>query len=171
MLYNALQKEYRVAGYHKPTDKRLMGIIFRADTWTANTVYSKPDDNNWDIVLPTVFTGLYYKVKSPGKSGATEPTWVMVEGEETIDGTKGLIFEAVNDNLMPLSETIASVIVTGTHDVTISAISNTTTSCQFMIDALPSAAIIAGEFEVTIHAVKSNGEEVTLVLVFKVDNS
>lgn len=171
MLYNALQRPpYRVPGFHDPDDKRLMGIIFRPDTWASATVYLKPDDDNYDVVIPSVFTGLYYKVKNPGKSAATEPTWVMEAGQETEDGTLGLVWEAVNYNLMPITETISSVTYAGTHSVTVSSTSNTTTSCQFMIDVLPAAAIAAGEFEITVHVVKSNNEEVDITLAFKVDD-
>lgn len=169
MLYTADSKgPFRVPGYHDKDSTRIMGIIFQPETWSANTVYSKPDDDNYDIVIPTVFTGLYYKVKTPGKSFATEPTWVMLHGEETVDGVLGLTWQAVNYNLMPINETITAVEISCTHEVTVSGISFTTKSCQFMIDVLPAAAIAAGSFQVLIHATKSTGELMDVTLQFKI---
>jgi len=169
MLYDALQTGgYRIAGNHKPNSKRLMGIIFRADPWEANKVYRKYDDDNYDIMVPPVYTGLIYRVKNPGKSGATAPTLSYVPGEESTDGALGLTWEGMLDTLMPATESISSVAYTCTHGVTVSSTSNTGTSCQFMIDALPDAAIAAGEFEINVLATKSNTEKVELLLKVKV---
>jgi len=131
MFYSAGIKRYNIPGYHKADSQRIMGVIMRPGDWTANTVYYREDDDNYDTVIPSVFTGLYYKVKAPGKSGATEPTWGYIHGEETTDSTKGLIWEAVNYNLMPPSETISSIAITASHSITISTFSNTTTSFNF----------------------------------------
>lgn len=169
MIYPANSKgPYKVPGFHDPNDLRIFGLIFRPDTWTANTVYYKHDTDDYSIVIPTVFTGVYYKAIAPGKSGATEPTWVYGEGEETTDGSTGLIWEAVAYNLMLPSETISSVTYICTNSVTVSSTSNTTTSCQFKIDALPAAAISAGSFQVTVRCVKSNTEQFDTTLEFKV---
>lgn len=170
MLYNALQRgPYRVPGYHDPDQVRIVGLIFRPDTWAAGTVYYRRSDDDYDVVIPTTFTGWYFKAKSPGKSHAsTEPTWVFEEGAETPDGASGLIWEAVPYNLMPPSETISSVTVTATHGITISTFSNTDTTCQFTIPAISAAAEAAGYFEITVRATKSNGETIDVTLHFKV---
>jgi hypothetical protein len=169
MIYTALAKgPYKVPGYHDKDSKRLFGLIFRPAAWTTATVYSVRSDDDYDVVIPTVFTGLYYKATSPGKSGATEPTWGTTAGGTTTDGTTGLVWEAVAYNLMPVSETIASVTSTANYGVTLSGESNTTTSLQYMILPLPAAAIAAGSFEVTSHIVKSNAEELDVSVKFKV---
>lgn len=171
MFYNALQKDgYRVPGVYDPQEKRLMGIIFRPSVWQANTVYYKYSDDSFNIVIPTVFTGLYYGVNAPGKSGATEPVWGYVDGEETTDGTTGLVWTAKEYNLMPPEENISSVTYECTNGVTVSSTTNTDSSCQFMIDVLPTAAVTAGEFKITAHVVKSNIERIDATLVFKVGN-
>jgi len=169
MIYTALSKgPFKVPGYHDPDSTRLMGIILRPDVWTAATVYYLRAEDDYDIVIPAVFTGYYHKVKSPGKSGATEPVWATTVGGQTPDGTTGLIWEAVAYNLMPASETIATVVNTCTNSVTLSSESSTNTNFQYMINALPVAAETAGVFEITSHISKSNGEALDVTLKFKV---
>ena len=167
MLYAANQKgPYKVAGYHDSDSKRLIGIIFRPSAWVANTVYRMADLDNYDVVMPTVDTGVYYKVKSPGKSGATDPFSGEAPGDTVTDGS--VIWEAVAFNLMPPSESLSTVTYAATNSVTISSSSNNANSCQFMIDELPAAAIAAGSFDVTVHFVKDNTEEGDVTLRFKV---
>ena len=169
MFYSALSKgPFRVKGVHDKDSKRLFGIRFAPDAWVANTVYGLRNSDDYDIVIPTVFAGLYYKVTSPGKSGATEPTWNTVIGDETTDGTTGLTWEAVPYNLMPVSESINTVTYTTTFGVTLSSETNTDTTCQFMIEPLPDAAVDAGYFDITAHVIKSNSEELDITLRFTV---
>lgn len=169
MYYDSQIKSLRFPGFHDKDAKRFIGVIMRPDTWAAATVYYRRGDDDFDIVIPTVFTGMYHKVKSPGKSSGTEPTaWATVVGEETTDGTSGLIWEAVAYNLMPPAETLSSVSYTATDGIVVTNNTNTTTSFQFMIPALPAAAIATGEFTITAHYVKSNLEEDDCDLVFKI---
>jgi hypothetical protein len=172
MIYDALQKgPFRVPGFHDPDSVREMGILFRPDTWTANTVYYRSSDDNYDIIIPTVFTGLYYKVKSPGKSGATEPPlWSFVEGEETADGVKGLLWEGINYNLLVPEESVNSVTNVATNSVTISNTANTASRCTYTIETLPQQAIDAGKFDVTSHVVLVSGKKFDVTLRFKVGN-
>jgi len=166
MQYDAYQKgPYKIAGYHDPDSKRLMGVQFRPPQWTANTVFCKVDSDSSDLVMPTVFTGLYYKVKNPGRSSSIEPTWTMVAGGETIDGDLGLVWEAVNYNLLPIEETIVSATYTCTGGVTVSSSSMDGASCQFMIDKLPPGL---STFQITCHVVKSNAEEADITFQFTV---
>jgi hypothetical protein len=170
MIYNPMQVgPYKVAGYHDPDRIRKMGLIFRPPTWAAGTVYYKQDDDNYDVVIPATFTGLYYKVKAPGKSHAsTEPTWSYVAGEETTDGTTGLIWEGVNYNLLPPGIDVSSVTFEATHSMTISTFTNTATSVDFTIPVISAAAEAAGYFDVTAHVVFSNTEKDDVTLRFKV---
>ena len=169
MLYNAYQKgPLTVAGYYDPDEVRQVGIIFAPDVWANDTVYYRQDDENYDIVIPAIFTGVYYRVKTPGLSDNLEPTWIPTAGEITTDGTNGLTWEAVNYNLMPPDHLIDTVTVTATNDVTISSVVYNYSSCQFVIDALPAAAETAGSFQVTAHVIKTNGEEFDVTLLFKV---
>ena len=165
MFYNAFTKgPYRVAGFHDPEDKRMIGIIFRPDTWVASTVYYHKDCDNYDVAIPTIFTGVYYRVKAPGLSGATEPVWDSIAGGETIDGS--VVWEAVNYNLLPPTESIVSVSYVGTDGITITSYSNTATTCQFMIPVLPPSAVATGFFLITLHVTKNNAEEFDLTLKF-----
>jgi len=177
MLYPAEQKKYfRVPGTYDPEESRLMGLILRPDTWTAAKVYEKHDDDNYDVALPTVYTGFYHKVKNPGLAGATEPSWATTPGGETVDGETGLIFEAVMYNLMPLSENIVSCTVTATNGVTVSSLSHSDSSIQFMIQPLlpvtpPETAPLAldlGVFDVVVFVTKDNGEKSDFTMHFKI---
>lgn len=167
MIYSALAKGgYKVPGYYDPDELRNVGVIFRPDTWAASTVYYRGSDDSYSTVIPTTFTGVYYKVLTPGKSGATEPVWDLLDGGITTDGTQGLTWETVNYNLMVPGETIASVTVTPTHSVPVTNISHTNTACQFLIGALPDRTIT--EFQVTVHAVMSDTSAQDITLLFKV---
>lgn len=165
-VYSALQKgPLKIAGIHDPQERRVFGIVFRPATWAANTVYRKTSDEDFDVVLPSVFTGLYYQVKTPGKSGASEPNWVLLAGDETIDGVLGLTWEAVNYNLMIPIENVIDVTASATEGVVISNLSFTQTDCQFMINPFTPGPV---SFQVTCHVTKDNNEEFDVTLQFKV---
>lgn len=168
MLYSAYARGgFRMPGYHDPDSVRIIGLIFRPNTWASSTVYYKRSEDDYDVVIPTTFKGLYFKVKYPGLSGSTDPfTGTYVEGDEVTDGT--ITWEAVNYDLMPPTETVSSITVTATHSITISTSSNTTTSCQFTIPAISAAAEAAGEFEVTVRVTKSNTEVEDITIRFVV---
>ena len=167
MFYDAFQEgPIDIAGVHDKDSIRTFAIMFKPPEWAANTVYTKPYKDDPDLILPSEFTGLGYMVKNPGKSGANEPTWIMEAGEETTDGVKGLIWEAFNYNMLPVTETIAAVTFEQTNSVTLSDTSNDGLSCQFTIDVLPVAAVSAGEFEITAHVVKNTGNKFDITLRF-----
>jgi hypothetical protein len=176
MLYNSNQRgAFKISGFHDPDSSRIMGILLRPDTWAAGTVYEWRDADNYDVVMPTTYKGFYHKVSNPGKSNATtEPTWAKQPGDTTNDfeagETDGLIWEAVPYNLMPPGETISTATYVATNGVTVSATSNTDTACQFKIDAIgtSAAARTTGNFQVTTHITKSNGEILDVTLEFKV---
>ena len=164
----------KIPGTHDPDSKRLMGIIFRPNTWAANTVYNWKDSGNYDVILPVNFEGFYHAVVNPGKSNqTTEPNWVKTKDGLTEDfrngQTEGLTWKAIPYNLMPLDETITLAAFTATNGVTVSLTSHTDTNCQFMIDAIGStaAARTIGSFQVKAHITKSNGEEFDVTLLFK----
>ena len=165
MIYEANAKgPFHMPGYHDPEDSMFIRIILKPKAWIANTVYSKSDCENFDICIPSTFTGLYYKVKSPGISGATEPTWITIPGEETIDGDTGLIWEACLYNLMPVDETITGVTYEGSNGATVTSSSFTDEEFRFMIDPLlpadpEPAAIAIGYFDITATVSKSNTEQ------------
>lgn len=168
MLYNAYARGgYKVPGVHDKDNKRKVGIIYKPDTWAANTVYYKREDDDYDVVLPETFTGLYLKVKSPGKSGATMPTVTMIAGEETTDGANGLVWEAVNYNLMPPTLTITASTWTASNGVTISGSTFTDGRTYITITAVPAGVT---EFTLINHTTRSNSEEEDVTLVFKVDD-
>lgn len=54
----------------------------KAIVWTANKVVSAGE-----IYTPTVDNGFVYKAKTAGTTGATQPTWSLVEEEVKTDGT------------------------------------------------------------------------------------
>ncbi|MDD5084209.1 MAG: hypothetical protein PHT88_04780 [Candidatus Moranbacteria bacterium] len=169
MIYPALAKgPYKIPGVHDKDCKRLFGLILRPASWSASTVYSVRAEDDYDVVMPSVFTGLYYKVIAPGKSGALEPAWIATVAGQTVDGTTGLTWEAVAYNLMPVSESISSVVCTPTNNVVLSGDSNTAGTLQFMIEPLPAAAIAAGSFEIDCLITKNNAEKVAVTLKFKV---
>ena len=169
MFYNANQKTaYKVRGVHDPDAIRTMGFIFRPPTRANDTVYYKRDDDDYDIIVPATFTGVYYKVKHPGKSASTPPTFSTEIGTETTDGTDGLVWESVAYNLLVPTVDVSTVTYENTNDVTVSATSNTAYSCTFTIDVLPAAAIAAKTFDITAHVTLSNGDKIDATLRFKV---
>ena len=160
---------YTVEGYHDPLSIRTMQIIFRPDVWAANTVYYRFDEDHANVVLPSVFTGLYHEVENPGKSTGIEPIWATIEGELTTQTGTGLTFKAKNYNLLPPSESITAVVFTCTNGVTPTNTTFTGTGCQFTIPVLPQEAIDAGEFTITVVATKNTGDTADPVeLRFKV---
>jgi hypothetical protein len=109
MIYSATAKKgFKVPGFFDPDSSRQIGFIYRPDAWVQNKVYYIRNDDDYDICIPSVFTGLYYQVATPGISGATEPAWITTPGSLTIDGTTGLSWTAVAYNLMPPALSIAS---------------------------------------------------------------
>ena len=168
MLYDAYQKgPFKVKGYHDKDSIRVVGILFKPLVWVQNTVYYRQDSDNYDVVIPSVFTGVYFKVSAPGKSGATEPAWTYTQGDLIEDGTTGLVWEAVNYNLLPFSDSLSTTTFSANYGVTVAG-TNTSTTCQFTIDPLPAAAVSAGSFDVTTHYTTSSGEEDDVTLRFKV---
>ena len=168
MFYSAYSEKHFVPGVHDPNSSRVMSWLFRPPVWEAGKVYIKRDDDNYAVVIPTEFTGLLYRVKNSGKSGGTEPTWVMVPGQTTSDGSKGLVWLADNYNQMDVDVNVTGIEYINTHDVTVSATSHTDFSSTFKIDPLPAAAIAAGTFEVTSRVTVSDGTVFDATMVFKV---
>lgn len=95
----------RVPGFFDPDEVRDISLIFTPRIWAANTVYSWRSCEDYDVVIPTVFKGLAYKVTNPGKTGATEPTWPTVIGETV---TSGPTFEAIPYSMLPAGITITA---------------------------------------------------------------
>ncbi len=166
MIYNANQRgPFKMPGFHDPDSVDTTGVILRPDTWVAGAVYGWRSEDDYDIVLPTVFKGLYHKVANPGKAnGTTEPTWAKRPGDTTFDfetgQSDGLEWEAVAYNLMPIDETITQVDYSATNGVTISSPSSTDIACQAVIDVIPTDALARTElsFQVTAHITLSNGK-------------
>lgn len=163
MIYSATSKgPFRMPGYHDKDSKRPIGIIYRPPVWAPNTVYYKRSETDSDIVIPTVFTGLYFRVVNPGKSGSTEPVWPTTVGKTIANGPT---WEAVAYNLLPPSQNIVDSTWTASDGVTISEETFTLGSTQALISSVPSGVLI---FTVTNHVVKSDGGEDDVTLQFKV---
>ena len=158
----------RITEPYDVNESRLMGIIFKPDTWLSSTLHGKQDCDDYEVVIPSVFTGFYHRVKNPGLSGTVEPVWATTPGGLTIDGTTGLVWEAILYNLMPVTETITSVAYQCTHGIVPTNTNNTGANITFQLPVLPTAAILAGNFEVSVLATKSNSEVVVVNLLFKV---
>ena len=164
MIYSATAKgPFKVSGYHDKDSKRIIGIIYRPAAWTLNTVYYVRSSDDYDIVVPTVTNGYYYKATSPGKSGATEPVWPTTIGGTVTDGT--VIWEAVAYNLLSPSVTISSSTFTASDGVTLTSPTFTSGTTQVMISAVPASVTT---FTIVNHTVKNNGEEDDITLSFKV---
>jgi hypothetical protein len=174
MIYHANEKGPKKVGCHDPDSARTIAIIFRPPPWTAGTVYGLRDNDNYDIVMPSVFKGFYHRVVNPGISNATtEPLW-----NKDIDGitedfesgqTAGLLWCARPYNLMPMDETITLVTFSATNGVTVSGASYSGTSCQFTVDPILSEASARslGYFQVTSRFTKSSAEIGDVTLEFK----
>ena len=165
MFYDAFSEgPVDIPGAHDPDSIWTFALVFKPPIWEPDMVYTRPYPNDYAIVIPTIFTGLYYKCNSPGRSGSVEPDWIMSEGEETIDGTKGCIWEAVNYNLMPVTEDVVDVTYEMSNDVVVTADGFNTYASWFTVDPLPDAAILAEEFEITAHVTKSTGDKFDVTL-------
>lgn len=165
MIYAADAKgPYRMPGVIDPNAKKAIGVIYRPDTWQANNVYYVRSPDDYAVVIPTSFAGMYYKATNPGKSGATEPTWPTTVGATVTDGS--VVWEAVAYNLMAHTETISSATFTASDGVTLGGVVIVGGSkVQTTIATIPSTVL---SFTVTNHIVKSNGEEDDVTLYFKV---
>lgn len=110
MIYGSNEKAgYKMESVFDPNSIRSIGIIYRPANWAASTVYYRRSNDDYDICVPSVFTGFYHKVSNPGLSGAVEPAaWSTTGGGLTTDGNAGLIWEAVPYNLMVPSLTITA---------------------------------------------------------------
>jgi len=162
MLYPSTSKgPFKMNGVYGKDSKRNIGIIYRPDTWQADTVYLSVD-GSFNVVMPTVFKGFYFRVINPGKSGATEPVWPTQAGDTVEDGAT---FEAVAYNLLPINEDISTSTFTASHGVTLYGAINTAGTTHVMISDIPDGVT---SFTVANHIVKSNGEEESVSLLFKV---
>ena len=169
MIYTADSKApFKVPGYHDKDTRRLFGLTFKPPEWLPHTLYRKRNEDDYDIVVSENFTGLYYRVKTPGVSGNTE-VFVTTPSEETTDGNTGLVWIAELYNMMPIDEDISLVVITPLNGVTVSEESFNTHSCQWMIEPIAenAAAITLGYFEILVVATKSNGEILNFTLRFK----
>lgn len=134
-----------VDGVHDPDNIRPMRVRLKPDVWQADTVYGRTSKDSYDVVVPQVFMGLYYKVVNPGRSHeTTEPPFARVVGEITEDFRTGfdtgLTWEAAAFDLMSLDEDITDVVHTLSNGVTLSAESNTTSVFDFTIAAIAADA-------------------------------
>lgn len=164
MIYAATAKGgFKMTAPFDPNSKNPIGIIYRPGVWTANTVYYQRAADDYDIVIPTVFKGKYYKVNNPGKSGATEPVWPGTVPNKVTDGD--ILWEAVAYNLMPPEISIVTSTWTATAGVTLGTEYHTDGVAQVMITSVDP---LLTTFTVTNHIVKSNGGEDDVSIIFKV---
>lgn len=166
MFYSATAKNgYKFESVFDPEAKKTVGIIYKPPVWASGTVYYYRFEDDYDVVVPSVFKGLYYRVINPGLSGTVEPTWPTTVGSRVTDGT--VIWEAVAYNLLPNDEAIAESTWTASEAVTLSDSNNTGRATYVTIADVPEGVL---KFAVTNHIVKNNGEEDDITLVFKVGN-
>jgi len=151
----------KMPGFYAKSSRRTIGIIYRPDTWLADTVYLS-SEGSFNVVMPTVFKGFYFKVINPGKSGATEPVWPTKEGD-TVEA--GATFEAVAYNLLPVDENISTSTFTASNGVTLSGSIHTSGSTFVKIEDVPDGVT---NFTVTNYIVKSNDEDDTVEIFFHV---
>lgn len=164
MIYPATAKGgVKVEGVIPKDAKRIIGVLFKPDVWAANTVYYRRSDTDYDVIIAPIFTGVYYRVKNPGKSGATAPIFSTKVGDTFSDGS--VIWETVAYNLMDPTVDIVDSIWEPTMGVTLVAPSFTTGISQVMIDTIPDGVTA---FEVKNHVVKSTDEQDDVTFVFKV---
>jgi hypothetical protein len=161
-LYNPNQASpVKVHDKFDPDSKVLVEIVFVPPTRANSTVY-----NMGDVMIPTVFTGMYYKVKNPGKSGASEPTWIMIPGQHTEDGTLGLIWEAVAYDLIPPDQTVTAC--TFAADNTTITVGTPTVATQKASSLISTVPATINEFLLTAHATLSSLEIIDFSLLIKV---
>jgi hypothetical protein len=164
MIYPANAKgPFRVMGYHDKDSKRLIGLIYRPDIWVANTVYYAHSEDDYAVIIPTVFKGLYFKANNPGKSGTTEPTWPTDVGNTVTDN--GVIWEAVRYNLLPPTVDILTSTFVASDGVTLANPISTPSTTQVTITAVPASVT---SFTITNHTIRNSGEEEDVTLMFKV---
>lgn len=145
---------FRIPGFYDPNSKRLVGVIYRPSVWLPGTVYYVRSEDTYDVVIPTNFEGLYFKVIDPGKSGVTEPEWPLNDGDIVEDGS--VRWQAVHyDLLIPEINVVAST-YTATNGVVMASSAFGPNNTQAMIFSVPAGV---EDFVVTNHTVKSNGEE------------
>ena len=154
---------FKVPGLYDPNSKRLIGVIYRPSVWLAGTVYYERSDDSYDVIIPTTFEGLYFRVIDPGKSGSIEPTWPLDEGDIVEDGS--VRWQAVNFDMLPPEINISGSTYAATDGVVMSASAFGPNSTQAMIFSVPSGV---EDFTVTNHTIKSNGEEEDVSLRFVV---
>ena len=169
MLYDSISKgPYKVSGVHDPDSIRTIAVVLRPPVRTNSTVYYWRRSDDYDIVIPSVFTGVYYEVKSPGLSAGVEPTMAKEVDAETEDGS--VVWGTKAYNMMPPDIDIVSVDYDATSGVTLSSTSNTSRYAQFTIDAIPARpqARSTLTFNVHLHIVMSDGDAVDMTAKFKV---
>lgn len=67
--------------YMRPTDKWQFTNRFDPRTWASSTVFAKGE-----YCKPSTANGFKF-LSNGGRSGSTEPTWAVDEGETTTDGS------------------------------------------------------------------------------------
>lgn len=164
MIYPSTSKgPYKVAGVIDPNEKRLIGVIYKPDAWSQNTVYYVRGVDDYDIVLPSTANGFYYKATNPGKSGTVEPTWPTTVGEAVSDGS--VVWEAVAYNLLPLTDSISTSTFTASDGVVLANPVLTVGKTSVLISSIPAGV---AQFTVTNHTIRASGEECDVTLLFKV---
>lgn len=89
MIYEETAKGgYKMPSVFDPNSIISIGIIYKPDTWVSSKVYYFREDDDYDICVPSIFNGFYYRVSIPGVSGTIEPlAWSTIPGGTTQDGT------------------------------------------------------------------------------------
>ena len=151
-IYSADDKgPFVLEGFHDPDNLTTYPITYRPADWVADTVYYEDES----IVVPTTFSGYYYKCTSAGTSDSTEPaTWATVAGDETTDGT--ITWEAVAYNLLKPGVDVSTSTWVAADLVTITGEANTTTTSSVQVTAVPTGV---KTINITNHIVLSNGDE------------
>lgn len=176
MIYDSRQKAvYQMPGYYDPDGRRKHVINFKPDVWQPNTVYSSKRDDDYSLVIPTVFRGFYYKAINPGRSHATtEPAFPLTVGETVNDfeagKSDGLVWEARPYIFLPLDQDIVDLLsISATNDVTIASSSFTTSKVIFMPEVIPptAAARKLKKFRVETVVELTTGEFIPVSIDFK----
>ena len=156
LLYDALSTGgFDMPGFYDPDDKRPIGIILKPYPYALANVYLLGD-----IFTATEFDGLFYEVINPGIS-VVEPAWnTAIKSKTTVPGS-GLTVIARAYNLMPIADTVFSVLSTATNGVTLTTdvFNDYNTTCKINPIEDNATALVAGAFSITTHIVKTNGQE------------